>query len=84
MGCSQLKVFLLNSNNDMTREWNKYFSSYADVEVVRDEFDRFMETHNVDCVVSPANSYGLMDGGYDLAITNYFGEELMKKAQQYI
>ena len=43
-----------------------------------------MDTMDVECIVSPANSYGLMDGGYDLAITEWFGEELMRKAQDYI
>ena len=43
-----------------------------------------METYDVECVVSPANSYGFMDGGYDLAITNYFGEALMEKVQRLI
>ena len=38
----------------------------------------------MECIVSPANSYGLMDGGYDLAITKYFGKELMKEVQEYI
>ena len=27
-------------------------------------------------IVSPANSYGLMDGGYDKAIIDYFGKSL--------
>ena len=37
-----------------------------------------------DCVVSPANSFGLMDGGFDLALTNYFGPELQKTVRHFI
>jgi O-acetyl-ADP-ribose deacetylase (regulator of RNase III) len=37
-----------------------------------------------DVMVSPANSYGLMDGGIDAGITAYFGERLMRDVQQRI
>ena len=43
-----------------------------------------MDTTEVECVVSPANSYGLMDGGYDLAISDWFGWEIAEKVQAYI
>ncbi|MBQ7712992.1 MAG: macro domain-containing protein [Clostridia bacterium] len=43
-----------------------------------------MRTHEVECVVSPANAFGLMDGGYDAAITAWFGEQLPKRVQRYI
>jgi len=35
-------------------------------------------------MVSAANSFGLMDGGVDLAISNYFGFELMDRVQARI
>jgi O-acetyl-ADP-ribose deacetylase (regulator of RNase III) len=35
-------------------------------------------------MVSPANSFGLMDGGIDAAITKYFGKELMQRVQARI
>lgn len=79
-----MKVYLLDKNKIITDMWRAYFRDEKDVEVVCDEFENFMESHNVECIVSPVNSYGLMDGGYDLAITEYFGEELMKKVQKYI
>jgi O-acetyl-ADP-ribose deacetylase (regulator of RNase III) len=68
----------------MVHWWNEFFKNTSDVEVVCDDFARFMNSHEVECVVSPANSYGLMDGGYDFAITDYFGEELPKKVQKYL
>ena len=43
-----------------------------------------MKTRQVQCVVSPANAFGLMDGGYDLAITEWFGNQLQERVQQYI
>ena len=42
-----------------------------------------MDTHcDVDGVVSPANSFGLMDGGFDKAISTYFGRKELYKAVQ--
>ena len=35
-------------------------------------------------MVSAANSFGLMDGGVDLAIIRYFGDGLMKRVQEHI
>src|SRR5688500_17584924 len=35
-------------------------------------------------MVSAANSFGLMDGGVDLAITRFFGEQLMQRVQAHI
>jgi len=67
----------------MTDAWFKYFNKSVDI--VNDYFDNFMNSHTeIDCVVSPANSFGLMDGGYDKAIIDYFGEQLMKDVQKSI
>ena len=79
-----MKVYLLDRNKRISDIWKIYFRDEQDVEVVCCGFKKFMENYNVECIVSPANSYGIMDGGYDLAITEYFGEELMKKVQKYI
>ena len=68
-----MKIFLLDRKQNMVKCRNKYFSTIDNVEVVYDDFENFMDTHDVECVVSPANSFGLMDGGYDLAITKWFG-----------
>ena len=79
-----MKIYLLDRNPLMVAEWKKYFKNVRDVEVIYNDFEIFMETYDVECVVSPADSYGFMDGGYDLAITNYFGEALMEKVQRLI
>lgn len=79
-----MKVYLLDRNKRISDIWKIYFRDEQDVEVMCCGFEKFMENYNVECIVSPANSYGIMDGGYDLAITEYFGEELMKKVQKYI
>nr|WP_299491690.1 macro domain-containing protein [Acaryochloris sp. IP29b_bin.137] len=45
---------------------------------------RFEDLPNYDCMVSAGNSFGLMDGGVDGAITRYFGLDLMDRVQAHI
>lgn len=78
-------IYLLDINKEMTNAWHKYFGNINNVEIINDDFVHFMNTHpNIEAVVSPANAYGLMDGGYDGAITRYFGEDLQHKVQNII
>ena len=79
-----MTIYLLCRNLEMFVEWKQQFAESGDVDVVMDDFAHFMDTHKVQCVVSPANSYGYMDGGYDAAITGYFGNQLEKEVQKYI
>lgn len=44
----------------------------------------YQELRKHDAVVSPANSFGLMDGGFDLVLTHRFGEQLMKRVMMHI
>ena len=43
---------------------------------------RDLPTH--DYLVSPGNSYGIMDGGFDLAVRNLFGQSIQDNLQWYI
>ena len=79
-----MTIYLLCRNLEMLVEWKQQFAECRDVDVVMDDFAHFMDTHKVQCVVSPANSYGSMDGGYDAAIIDYFGIQLEKAVQKYI
>lgn len=74
----------MDNNIIMKNIWDLYFRDVQDVTPVCDDFKHFMDITEVECVVSPANSYGLMDGGYDRAISEWFGFDLMKKVQAYI
>lgn len=79
------KIYLLSISPTMVDAWNDAFEDEPDVIVVHGDFARFMDKHpEVDCIVSPANSYGLMDGSYDYAITKYFDKELMRAVQSRI
>jgi O-acetyl-ADP-ribose deacetylase (regulator of RNase III) len=51
-----------------------------EVEII--EGDILEDSH--EAVVSPANSFGYMDGGIDLLYTEFFGRELQKRLQDVI
>ena len=79
-----MKIYIIDRTWDKLKYAQLYFYGCDDVECVCESLDTFLDNHSVDCVVSPANSFGLMDGGYDLAITEYFGDQLQNRVQKYI
>ena len=83
--CKMPNIFLLDINSKMTKEWEKCFVNEENVQVVCEDFESFMRKHKENiAIVSPANSYGIMDGGYDGAITEYFGDSVQKQVQKKI
>ena len=79
-----MQIYLLDINPEMTDAWNKYFK-YTGVNIVNQDFKTFITEHqDMEAIVSPANSFGLMDGGYDKAIIDYYGPQLMEHVQYAI
>jgi O-acetyl-ADP-ribose deacetylase (regulator of RNase III) len=74
------KLVLCDFNEELVNEWKMAFKEHPEVEI---RYGRF-EDVDFDCVVSPANSFGLMDGGIDEAITMHFGQQMMDRVQQRI
>lgn len=82
---NDLKIYLLDWKQSMVNKWLLAFKAEDNVEVVCDDFVCFMEAHpEVDCIVSPANSFGKMSGGYDAAISRFLGWDFMDNVQKYI
>ena len=75
------RLILADLNPGLCAAFGKYFADLPDVEVVNDYFENLPE---FDCMVSAANSFGLMDGGVDLAIIRYFGLSLQAQVQERI
>jgi O-acetyl-ADP-ribose deacetylase (regulator of RNase III) len=75
------ELILVDPNAELCKEWRKKFKGAPNVKIVNDRFENLGQ---FDCVVSAANSFGLMDGGVDLAIINFFGIELMDRVQTMI
>ena len=78
-----MKIYLIERDYHKFVFLKAYFNQ-EDIELVNDSFENFMEQNKVQCIVSPANAFGLMDGGYDLAITEWYGNQLQERVQQYI
>lgn len=77
----KLNLILVGPDAALCHAWEKRFKDLSDVSIVH---GRFEDVPEYDCMVSAANSFGLMDGGVDAAITNYFGEQLMYRVQARI
>lgn len=79
-----MKIYFVEEDYEKSKYLEIYFNNEKNIEIVTMEFKEFMEKYNVRCIVSPANSFGLMDGGFDYAITEWFGIQLQKRVQKYI
>ncbi|EPS8871836.1 macro domain-containing protein [Salmonella enterica] len=76
-----IKLILSAPEPAMAAAFECYFQNTDNVEIIRRPFETVPE---FDCMVSAANSFGLMDGGVDAAITTYFGTQLQRRVQKYI
>lgn len=76
-----MKLILVDVWAGFCKAAAKYFDGLPNIEIVN---DRFENLRTYDCMVSAANSFGLMDGGVDGAITAFFGHQLMKTVQEHI
>jgi O-acetyl-ADP-ribose deacetylase (regulator of RNase III) len=76
-----MKLILIDPVVELCSAWESEFEELPNVEIVH---GRFETLPRFDCMVSAANSFGLMDGGVDLAIISFFGIELMDRVQERI
>ena len=77
----KIKLVLVDPKPALCVAWHKYFDELSNVEIVNGYFEKLPE---FDCMVSAANSFGLMDGGVDLAIVRFFGRTLEARVQKHI
>lgn len=73
-----MKIQLVDRNKEMCDQWRNYFEGCDDVIVHQGDFFELP----TDCVVSPANSFGFMDGGLDAAITKKLGRGVQNRIQR--
>lgn len=72
-----MKIQLVDRNLEMCQEWKKHFLGCNDIFVFNGDFFDL----DTDCIVSPANSFGFMDGGLDLLISDVLGWQIQTKLQ---
>ena len=76
----RLDIFLHTFESGMADAWRKLFRGMPAVVIVEGD----ILEGPCDAVVSPANSFGFMDGGIDLAYRRFFGLDLQSRVQAKI
>lgn len=78
---TEIHLILVDPKPTLCRAFQKAFKDLPNVEIINGFFERLPA---FDCMVSAANAFGLMDGGVDEAIINFFGKGLEQRVQQQI
>jgi O-acetyl-ADP-ribose deacetylase (regulator of RNase III) len=75
------QLILVDIQRELCDAWSNSFKELPRVTIHN---GKFQDLREFDCLVSPANSFGLMDGGIDLAIRNFFGMQIQKNVRSII
>jgi O-acetyl-ADP-ribose deacetylase (regulator of RNase III) len=75
-----MQITLIDTNPSLGYAWQEYFSGIENVTIIEGD----ITTLTCDAIVSPANSFGFMDGGVDYAISERLGWDLEKELQKRI
>jgi O-acetyl-ADP-ribose deacetylase (regulator of RNase III) len=75
-----MKIILAEITDRVLYAWTEFFELEENVSIVKSDITKVQ----CDAIVSPANSFGFMDGGLDLALSERFGWDLEKKLQKQI
>ena len=75
-----MKLHLVDINPVLVAAWRKSFCAFPEVDVQCG--DILSVAHN--CLVSPANSHGFMDGGIDDQYRRFFGPKIEEAVQHAI
>jgi O-acetyl-ADP-ribose deacetylase (regulator of RNase III) len=75
-----MRILLVYRDADLGNAWKQEFADISGVEIVAGDIT------DIDCdaIVSPANSFGFMDGGLDLDLSDRFGWDLQDRLQGLI
>lgn len=76
----ELKIILSAIDGELINAWKTCFGDEKSVEILCDDITKL----NCSAVVSPANSFGFMDGGLDYQLSERFGWDLEKRLQKMI
>jgi O-acetyl-ADP-ribose deacetylase (regulator of RNase III) len=75
-----MQLHLVDIDADVVRAWEAAFAGLPGVDIACEDILRVARV----CVVSPANSFGYMDGGLDEAYYDFFGPQIQVKVQAEI
>ncbi len=71
---------LVDKSGHLADAWRRCFAGLPDVEIIHGDIC----TVECDALVSPANSFGYMDGGLDYSLSLRFGWDVQERLQQLI
>lgn len=74
------KLVLVDQAPALVATWKRAFQAHPEVEVVNGDILSIARV----AVVSPANSYGYMDGGIDRLYVDFFGQQLQRTVTEAI
>lgn len=75
-----MRIILSSIDEPLALAWETYCGELEGVEVHRGNILNL----KVDAVISPANSFGFMDGGIDMAYSQHFGWHAQNQLQEQI
>lgn len=75
-----MRIILSSIMPDLAAAFRKHCGELEDVEILEGDILEL----EVDAVVSPANSFGFMDGGIDMAYSRHFGWHVEQRLQRII
>jgi O-acetyl-ADP-ribose deacetylase (regulator of RNase III) len=64
-----VNLHLVDPKSELCAEWEKEFATLPNVTITQGKFEQ-VETY--ECLINAGNSFGIMDGGVDLAIARFF------------
>ena len=76
-----MKILLRDIKQEMCNAWTHFFKGIEDVEV---SCGHILKDVQADAIVSPANSYGFMDGGIDAIYTMHWGQQMQDRLQELL
>ena len=82
----ELKICIVDNNHDFAHALENAFINVPNVDVAERSIEDFYEEHKdeIDCLVSPANAFGHMTGGYDAGLSDILGWDFQLEVQDYI
>ncbi|MDJ1506490.1 macro domain-containing protein [Xanthocytophaga agilis] len=75
-----MQFYFIDTNKQVTDAWSKVFEGIPNVSILNDSIFE----HPCDAIVSPANSFGYMNGGIDFVISKNLGWHIEKRLQKII
>ncbi len=75
-----MKIKLVDTNPDMVSTWKNEFKNFPEIEI----YHKPAFSIEMDAIVSPSNSRGFLDGGFDAVITDVLGPQVQINLQNKI